>query len=50
MGLEKQDEVGPHGTAKFIWDEHNVLLETDGNDSTQAAYTLEPMMYGNLLS
>jgi RHS repeat-associated protein len=35
---------------KFIHDGENVLLETDSGGTTQAAYTLEPQAYGNLIS
>lgn len=35
---------------KFINDMENVLLETDSGATTQAAYTLEPMQFGNLIS
>ena len=38
------------GTAKFIWDEENILVETDSGGTTQAQSTLEPAFYGNLLS
>jgi YD repeat-containing protein len=33
-----------------VWDGENILLETDGNGSVQAVYTLEPETYGNLIS
>jgi RHS repeat-associated protein len=45
--VQKQDSTG---TTKPIWDNENVLLQTDQNDITQALYTLEPATYGNLLS
>ena len=47
LRVEKEDSTG---TSKFIWDGSNILLETDGNDATQAVYTLQPLEYGNLLS
>ncbi len=34
----------------MLWDEENILLETDGADSTQVVYTLEPQVYGNVIS
>src|SRR5262249_55290872 len=36
------------GTSKFVWDQQNILLETDQNDAMQAMYSLEPAEYGNL--
>src|SRR5262249_51782493 len=38
------------GISKFLWDENNILLETDTNDVTQVVYTVEPAFYGNLIS
>jgi RHS repeat-associated protein len=38
------------GTKKFLWDQQNYLLETDGADLTQVVYTQEPSVYGNLIS
>ena len=37
LRVEKQDSAG---TSKFIWDGQNILVETDGNDSTQAIYNI----------
>ncbi len=47
LRVEKEDGTS---TSKFIWDGQNILTETDGNDDTQAVYTLKPAAYGNLLS
>ena len=47
LRVEKEDGTG---TSKFVWDGQNILTETDGNDDTQAVYTLKPAAYGNLLS
>jgi RHS repeat-associated protein len=38
------------GLVRFINDLENVLLETDSGGTTQVAYTLEPALYGNLVS
>jgi len=38
------------GKRKFVHDARNVLLETDGAGATQSLYTLEPSLFGNLLS
>jgi RHS repeat-associated protein len=47
MRVQKQDSAG---TSNFLWDLQNVLEETDGTGSTQVVYSLEPAIYGNLLS
>jgi RHS repeat-associated protein len=38
------------GLRNIIWDMENILVETDSNDATAAAYTLAPEMYGELVS
>jgi len=43
------DSQTPSGR-RLIWDEQNILLETDDAGATQANYTLEPAGYGNLIS
>ena len=45
--VQKQDSTG---TTNHIWDERNILLETNGSNVTQVVYTLEPEGYGNLIS
>ena len=45
--VQKQDSTG---TTKHVWDRQNILLETDGSNIIQVVYTLEPMVYGNLIS
>jgi len=35
---------------KYIWDEDNLLAETDGSNVVQTVYTNEPEQYGNLVS
>lgn len=47
LRVEKQDSTG---TTKHIWDGQNILTETDETDTTQAVYTLQPLLYGNLIS
>lgn len=42
--------IDSQGTKKAIWDNENILLETDSSDNTQVVYTLEPARYGNLIS
>ena len=34
----------------YIWDDDNLLMETDGADAVQAVYTVEPDVYGNVIS
>ena len=45
--VQKQDSSG---TTKHVWDGLNILLETDGSNLVQVVYTLEPAIYGNLVS
>ncbi len=37
-------------TKKLIWDGQNVLAETNAANATQVVYTLEPRLYGHLVS
>ena len=48
-GLRRQKEEGATVT-KFLWDAQKVLLETDGQNATVAAYTLSDDVYGDLVS
>jgi RHS repeat-associated protein len=34
----------------YLWDDDNIVLETDEADATLAQYTYEPEVYGNLIS
>jgi len=45
--VQKQDSTG---TTKHVWDGQNILLETNASNIIQVVYTLEPMLYGNLIS
>jgi len=45
--VQKQDSTG---TTKHVWDGQNILLETNSSNIIQVVYTLEPMVYGNLIS
>ena len=45
--VQKQDSTG---TTKHVWDGQNILLETDGSNIIQVVYTLQPEVYGNLIS
>jgi RHS repeat-associated protein len=45
--VQKQDSTG---TTKHVWDGQNILLETDGSNIIQVVYTLEPALYGNVIS
>src|SRR5262245_33363414 len=42
--------IDSQGTKKQIWDQENILLETDGSNVTQVVYTLQPAGYGSLIS
>ena len=35
---------------KMVWDEENILLETDSDDVTSNLMALEPAIYGNVIS
>ena len=45
--VQKQDSTG---TTKHVWDGQNILLETNASNIIQVVYTLEPLVYGNLIS
>jgi RHS repeat-associated protein len=47
LRVQKQDSTG---TAKHVWDEQNIVLETDGSNIIQSVYSLEPVLFGNLVS
>jgi RHS repeat-associated protein len=48
-GLRVQ-KIDSTGTTNHVWDGQNILLETSPSDIVQAVYTLEPRVYGNLIS
>jgi RHS repeat-associated protein len=37
-------------TTNYIWDEQNLLAESDGTNTINVVYTNEPQKYGNLIS
>ena len=45
--VQKQDSTG---TTNHVWDGQNILLETNASNIIQVVYTLEPLLYGNLIS
>ncbi len=45
--VQKQDSTG---TTNHVWDGQNILLETNASNVIQVVYTLEPEVYGNLIS
>ena len=47
LRVQKDDSTG---TTKFLWDLQNVLLEFTVGGATQALFTLQPDLFGNLLS
>ena len=38
------------GSTRHIWDGQNAIDERDSSNVIQVAYTLEPLLYGNLIS
>jgi len=47
LRVQKQDSTG---TTKHVWDGQNMLVETNSSNIVQVVYTLEPVLYGNLIS
>jgi len=45
--VQKQDSTG---TTRHLWDGQNILVETDGSNIIQVVYTLQPVVYGNVIS
>jgi RHS repeat-associated protein len=45
--VQKQDSSG---TTNHLWDGQNILLETNASNIVQVVYTLEPLLYGRLIS
>jgi len=48
-GLRRTRAVGAV-TVRFVWDGQKVILETDGGGTTQAQFTLNLGLYGDLIS
>jgi RHS repeat-associated protein len=46
----RREALNPGSVFQYVWDFENVLLETDDNGALATRYTLEPEMFGNLLS
>ena len=47
LRVQKQDSTG---TTNHVWDGQNILLESNASNIIQVVYTLEPLLYGNLIS
>ena len=47
---QRVQKIDSTGTTKHVWDGQNILLETDGSNIIQVVYTLQPELYGNLVS
>jgi RHS repeat-associated protein len=45
--VQKQDSTG---TTNCVWDRQNILLETNAMNLPEAVYTVEPSLFGNLIS
>ena len=44
--VQKQDSTG---TTKHVWDGQSILLETNASNVIQVVYSVEPLLYGNLI-
>ena len=44
--VQKQDSTG---TTNHVWDRQNILLETNASNIIQVVFSLEPLLYGNLV-
>ncbi len=47
---QRVQKIDSTGTTKHVWDGQNILLETDGSNIIQVVYTLQPKIYGDLVS
>ena len=47
---QRVQKEGSTGTTKHVWDGQNIILETNASNIIQVVYTLEPVVYGNLIS
>ena len=47
---QRVQKIDSTGTTKHVWDGQNILLETNASNIIQVVYTLEPEIYGNLIS
>ena len=47
---QRVQKIDSTGTTKHVWDRQNILLETNASNIIQVVYTLEPLLYGNLIS
>jgi RHS repeat-associated protein len=45
--VQKQDSTG---ATNYVWNRRNILLETNVEDVVQTVYTLEPEVFGNVIS
>jgi RHS repeat-associated protein len=47
LRVQRQDSTG---TTNFVWDQQNILEETDAGGALQAVYNLNPQMFGQIVS
>ncbi len=47
---QRVQKIDSASTANHVWDGQNILLETNASNIIQVVYTLEPLVYGNLIS
>ena len=47
---QRVQKIDSTGTSNHVWDGQNILLETNASNIIQVVYTLQPDLYGNLIS
>jgi RHS repeat-associated protein len=47
---QRVQKIDSTGTTRHVWDGQNILLETNASNIIQVVYTLQPQLYGNLIS
>ena len=47
---QRVQKIDSAGTTKHVWDGQNILLEINAANIIQVVYTLQPELYGNLIS
>jgi len=47
---QRVQKLDSTGTTNHVWDGQNILLETNASNVIQVVYTLQPALYGNLIS
>jgi RHS repeat-associated protein len=47
---QRVQKIDSTGTTNHVWDGQNILFETNASNIIQVVYTLQPMLYGKLIS